>query len=341
MKYRRLGGTGLFVSELSLGSATFGGGTKLYAGIGALPQEQVNELVRIAVEAGVNLIDTADVYSEGMAEEMVGQAIRDLGLRRDELLIATKVGDAMGTSPNSSGGSRYHIENAVEGSLRRLKLNHVDLYQLHDFDPATPIEETMEAMQNLVRRGLVRYVGVSNWAAWQIAVARSTSGTRETARCDFLQAYYSLAGRDIEREIVPALKHHAMGLMVWGPLAGGSLSGKYRTGTSGRRDKFDFPPVEEGRVSAILQVMDRMAARSGHAHAQIAIAWLLAQSHVTSVVLGATKPEQLRETLAARDVTIEPAELVELDLASDLPGEYPGWMQALKGAPRRALIHPR
>lgn len=338
MLYNRLGQTGLFVSELALGTATFGGGSKLYTKVGNLQQSDVDGLVRVAIEAGVNFIDTADVYAEGISEQLVGQALRNLGVRRSDIVVATKVSDVVGDGPNDMGASRYHICASVEASLKRLQLDHIDLYQLHDFDISTPIEETVEALDSLVQRGLVRYVGVSNWTGWQLARARSHADMRGLARYQSHQAYYSLASRDVEREVIPVMQQDRVGMIVWGPLAGGTLSGKYRTGTSGRRDRFDFPPIETQRCDRILDVMDEIVGARGGTHAQLAISWLLHQPIVTSVLIGATSEQQLKDNLGASDINLSPEEVQRLNEVSELPKEYPGWMQILKGERRQTFI---
>ena len=234
MKYNQLGRTGLFVSELCLGTMTFGGGAGIWQAIGKLQQGEADGLLRQAVEAGINFVDTADVYSEGMSEEITGRAIRNLGLARHDVVLATKVFGETGPGPNARGASRAHIHDGVRASLKRLGVDHIDLYQIHGFDAVTPIEETVRALDDLVRQGLVRYVGVSNWAAWQVAKAVGIAERFGFARPVSLQAYYTVAGRDLEREIVPMLHSEGLGLMVWSPLAGGLLSGKYARGEKGR-----------------------------------------------------------------------------------------------------------
>ncbi|MBT2186073.1 aldo/keto reductase [Sphingobium nicotianae] len=338
MRYNRLGKTGLYVSELALGTATFGGGTKMYTQVGNLQQAEVDALVRVAIDAGVNLIDTADVYAEGISEQLVGQALRNLGIARSDVVLATKVSDVVGDGPNDMGTSRYHICASVEASLRRLQVEHIDLYQLHDFDFATPIEETVEALDSLVRRGLIRYVGVSNWTAWQLAKARGHADRMGLARYQSHQAYYSLVSRDVEREVVPFMAHEGMGMLVWGPLAGGSLTGKYRDASNGRRSRFDFPPIDDGRCERILTVMDEIVAERGVTHAQLAISWLLHQPIVDSVLIGATSERQLKDNLASAEIDLTSQELERLGEVSALPSEYPAWMQTLKSTRRRELM---
>ncbi|WP_163710424.1 aldo/keto reductase [Mangrovibacterium lignilyticum] len=333
MKYNLLGNTGLQVSELCLGTMTFGG-RGMWTAIGTLPQEEVNALVRTSVDAGINFIDTANVYSEGLSEIMTGQAIRDLGLNRDDLVIATKVLGPMGEGPNMAGLSRKHILQQADESLKRLQMDYIDLYQIHGFDPFTPFEETLDALDSLVKSGKVRHIGCSNLAAWQIMKARGISAENSLAKFVSLQAYYTVAGRDLEREVVPMLLDQKMGLMVWSPLAGGLLSGKYSrnaTTEEGRRVNFDFPPVNKERAFDIIDVMQKIAESKEVSVAQIALAWLRHQPVVTSVIVGAKKMSQLEDNLKAIDVQLSGEELEELNDISKLPPEYPGWMIERQG----------
>ncbi|BDD91338.1 aldo/keto reductase [Pandoraea sp. XJJ-1] len=343
MRQRKLGNTGLFVSELCLGTMTFGGQGELWSKIGHLQQHDVDSLVGRALDAGINFIDTADVYSEGQSEILTGQALRNLKVPRDNVVVATKVFGATGAQgANSRGLSRYHIMDGIKASLKRLQLDHIDLYQVHGFDPATPIEETLGALDTLVRQGHVRYIGVSNWAAWQITKALGISARLNLASFTSLQAYYTVAGRDLEREIVPMLRSENVGLMVWSPLAGGLLSGKYtRDGQSeagSRRQTFDFPPVNVERAYDVIDVMRGIAAEKGVSVAQIALAWLLAQPVVSTVIIGAKRTDQLDDNIAATRVTLSARELSAIDGASALPSEYPGWMLSRQGDPRRAQL---
>jgi aryl-alcohol dehydrogenase-like predicted oxidoreductase len=344
MRTNRLGNTGLIVSELALGTMTFGQTEGRFAAVAGLGQSEADALVRAAIEAGINFIDTADVYSEGKSEEITGQALRNLGLRRDEVVIATKALGPMGPGQNSRGASRYHIMDAVEASLKRLQLDHIDLYQIHGIDPVTPIEETVRALDNLVQRGLVRYVGVSNWPAWQISKAIGIAERWGLARFESLQAYYTVAGRDLERELVPMMEAEKIGLMVWSPLAGGLLSGKYsredESKGDGRRAKFDFPPVDRDRAYGVIDAMKPIAEAKGVSVAQIAIAWLLHQRVVTSVIVGAKREDQLRDNIAATEVSLSEADLKALDAASKLPAEYPGWMFGVQGGYRDGAVSP-
>jgi aryl-alcohol dehydrogenase-like predicted oxidoreductase len=278
------------------------------------------------------------VYAEGVSEQITGQALRNLGIPRESVVIATKVFGATGPGPNNRGASRGHIIDGVKASLKRLQMDHIDLYQIHGFDPATPIEETVRALDILVRHGHVRYVGVSNWAAWQIAKAVGIAERLGLARFESLQAYYTLAGRDLEREIVPMLNSEKIGLLVWSPLAGGLLSGKYKRdgkeGSEGRRVAFDFPPVEQDRAYACIDAMKPMAEQRDVSVAQIALAWLLHQKVVTSVIIGAKRLDQLNDNIAAVDVKLSDAELQALGEVSALPREYPGWMFERQGGGR-------
>ena len=339
MRYKLLGRTGLFVSEICLGTMTFGGGEGMWSKIGALQQDDAERLIGTAVDGGVNFIDTADVYAEGRSEEITGHALRSLKLAREDVVVATKVFGQTGRGQNARGNTRSHIVDGVKASLKRLQLDHIDLYQVHGFDPATPIEETMEALDMLVRHGHVRYAGVSNWAAWQIMKAQGIAERRGLARFESLQAYYTLAGRDLEREIEPMLLSEQVGLMVWSPLAGGLLSGKYGRDKSGeqgsRRVDFDFPPVDKERGYGVIEAMQPVAEAHGVSVARVALAWLLQRKVVTSVIIGAKRPEQLVDNLAAVDLKLTASQIESLDTASKLPPEYPGWMFERQGAVRR------
>jgi len=342
MRNHPLGRTGLFVSELCLGTMTFGGGAGIWGQIGALQQADAQRLIAQALEAGVNFIDTADVYAAGTSEQITGQALRDLKVPRDSVVVATKAFGETGTGPNARGASRGHILDAVQASLKRLQLEHIDLYQIHGFDPATPIKETVRALDQLVRRGDVRYVGVSNWAAWQIAKALGIAERLGLSRFESLQAYYTVAGRDLERELIPMLASEGLSLMVWSPLAGGLLSGKFGRGQSGeagsRRSSFDFPPVQRERADDCIDAMRPMAQARGVSVAQIALAWLLHQPQVTSVIVGAKRPDQLADNLAATSVRLSDQELKVLDAVSQLPAEYPGWMFQRQAEYRRKQL---
>ena len=329
MRYNSLGRAGLFVSELCLGTMTFGEGGGIYSSMGGVQQKEADELVKTAIDAGINFIDTANVYAQGLSEQILGQALRNLGIARQEVIVATKFFGPMGDGPNARGSSRSNMLYSLEDSLKRLQVDHIDLYQIHGFDRLTPIEETLRALDTVVQQGKIRYIGVSNWAAWQIAKALGISERFNLARFASLQAYYTIAGRDLERELVPVVESEGMGLMVWSPLAGGFLSGKYSRDDvkeGGRRATFDFPPVNEDRGYAVIDAMNPIAQSKGVSIAQIALAWLLHQRAVTSVIVGAKKREQLDDNIAATKVALTDAELVTLGEVSKLPAEYPGWV---------------
>lgn len=343
MRYKKFGNTGLFVSELCLGTMTFGGEDGMWGQIGQLQQQDVDGLVARAMDAGINFIDTADVYADGRSEILTGQALKNLQVPRENVVVATKVfGEAGTRSVNSRGMSRVHIMEALKGSLKRLQLEHVDLYQIHGFDAATPIEEALRALDTLVQQGYVRYIGVSNWAAWQIMKGLGISERLGLARFESLQAYYTIASRDLEREIVPLLNSENVGLMVWSPLAGGLLSGKYgrdRQAEAGsRRTHFDFPFVNLEHAYAVIDVMRRIAESRRVSVAQIAIAWLLHQRIVTSVIVGAKRVEQLDDNIGATAQRLHAEELEQLDQVSALTPEYPGWMLERQGGFRRKQL---
>ncbi|MCJ2048227.1 aldo/keto reductase [Methylobacterium sp. J-070] len=338
MYQKKLGTTGLFVSELCLGTMTFGGGAGMWRQIGALDQAEAGRLVGRALEAGINFIDTADVYAEGLSETITGQALRDLKVPRDSVVVATKGYGPTGPGANAKGASRLHLIDACKASLKRLQLDHIDLYQIHGFDPATPIEEQVRALDILVQHGHVRYVGVSNWAAWQVVKALGISARAGLARFETVQAYYSIAGRDLEREIVPMLHSEGLGLLVWSPLAGGLLSGKYAGGSGeGRRASFDFPPVDRPRAEACIDAMRTIAEARDVSVAQVALAWLLHRRAVTSVIVGAKRLDQLEDNIAATELSLTGDELDALDAVSALPAEYPGWMFERQGARAQQL----
>lgn len=340
MKYNLLGTTGLKVSELCLGAMTFGQTEGRFKAIAKVDQAGTDELLKRSVDAGINFIDTANVYSEGQSEEMTGQAIRNVGLNRSELVVATKVRGKMGDGPNQVGLTRKHILDQAEASLKRLGTDYIDLYQMHSYDPLTPFEETLRAFDDLVRSGKVRYIGASNVAAWQLMKALGTSERLHLEKFVSLQAYYTIAGRDLEREVIPLLRDQKVGLMVWSPLAGGLLSGKYsrnkQDDEQGRRASFDFPPVNRDRAFDLLDILHPLAEKKGASVAQLALAWLLHQPAVTSIIIGASKMSQLEDNLKSVDVQFSEEELKQLAEASELPAEYPGWMLEFTGGDRKA-----
>ena len=334
MRYRLLGNTGLYVSELCLGAMTFGA-QGFWKVMGGLQQSEVDTLVRESFAQGVNFFDTANVYSLGESETLLGQAIKNTGLPRDEIVIATKSTGIMNESPNGRGQSRFHIFNEVDASLRRLQIDHIDLYQLHGFDPLTPFEESLSALNDLVRSGKVRYIGLCNMAAWQIMKALGVSRQHNWAEFASVQAYYSIAGRDLEREIFPLVQDQKLGVMVWSPLAGGFLSGKFKrdqTPPAGsRRAEFDFPPLDKEKAYTCVDAIEPIAKAHGVSVAQVSLAWILSKPQVSTIIIGARRMDQLKDNLAAGRLVLSEEELKTLNEASELFPEYPGWMLAMQG----------
>jgi aryl-alcohol dehydrogenase-like predicted oxidoreductase len=336
VQYQQLGNTGVFVSRLCLGAMTFGGKGGIFEVIGGLPQEDVDKLVGDSLEAGVNFIDTANIYSYGESETMTGKA---LGAKRKDVVIATKVFGRMGKGANEVGLSRLHIMQSVEASLKRLNTDYIDLYQIHGFDALTPLDETLSALTDLVRQGKVRYIGCSNLTAWQVMKSLAISAQEHLEKFITLQAYYSLVGRELEREIVPMMLDQNVGLLVWSPLAGGFLSGKFtRAGAAdnaARRAKFSFPPVNLEQGYNLIEAMQAIGQRRNATVAQVALAWLLYQPSTTSVIIGARSQAQLKDNLGSVDVKLEADDLKQLDELSKLTPEYPGWMLGTQGSDRR------
>ncbi len=341
MMYKRFGNTGLIISEVALGAMTFGG-RGAYEAIGQLQQKEANELVKIALDSGINIIDTANVYGVGMSETIIGQALKDLEIDREDVVIATKVYGPMGRGPNWSGLSKKHILAQIEASLDRLQLDYVDIYQIHNEDLSTPLEETLDALDDLVKGGLVRYIGVSNNHAWRIAKALGISNAKGLGRFESMQAYYSVVGRDLEREIIPLLNEEKMGLLVWSPLAGGFLSGKFRRGAErpegARRSKFDFPPIDRERAFQAIDLMEETGKERDATVAQVALAWLLAKPPVSSVILGAKRPEQLEADIGATQVELTADDMARLDAIAPPKPEYPSWINRPEEQDRRAYL---
>jgi aryl-alcohol dehydrogenase-like predicted oxidoreductase len=337
MEYRQLGRSGLRVSALTLGTMTFGGeGIFAVAGSSQLPEARRH--LDLAVDAGVNLIDTADAYSGGMAEEMVGEIVRG---RRDRVLISTKVRFATGDGPNDAGLSRHHVIEGCEASLRRLKTDHIDLYQVHEWDGHTPVEETLAALDHLVQSGKVRYVGCSNYAAWQMVKALGVSDLRGLARFVSTQVYYSLQERSVEHEIVPACIDQGLGMLIWSPLAGGLLSGKYRRdqappeGSRHLDERWPEPPVyDREALYDTIEVLVDVADGLGASAAQVALAWLLHRPGVTSVIVGARTEQQLVGNLDAVELRLDDDVLRRLDAISRPSLPYPRWHQASSASDR-------
>jgi aryl-alcohol dehydrogenase-like predicted oxidoreductase len=342
MKYNTLGHTGLLVSELCLGTMTFAAGEGMWKPIAGVDQRLADNLLRQSLDAGINFIDTADVYTNGESEKMLAQAVANLGIARKDVVIATKAYGRTGSGRNDIGASRGHIMQAIEASLRRLRTDYIDLYQIHASDSITPIEETLRALNTLVEQGKVRYIGCSNWYAWQIMKALGISDARNLAKFDTLQAYYSIAGRDLEREVVGVLNDQHVGLLVWSPLAGGLLSGKYsrenQKPEDSRRSAFDFPIVDKERTWRILDVLRPIAEAHQTSVATVSLAWVLAKPFVTSVIIGAKRVDQLKENLASVDVQLTADEMKKLDEVSALPPEYPGWMVPFQNINRLADV---
>jgi aryl-alcohol dehydrogenase-like predicted oxidoreductase len=342
MKYHTLGPTGLLVSEICLGTMTFALGEGMWKSISGVEQNLADQLLKRSFDAGVNFVDTADVYTNGESEKTLAKAISNVGIARKDIVIATKAFGRTGPGRNDVGASRGHIMDAVEASLKRLQTDYIDLYQIHAADSVTPVEETLRALDNLVFQGKVRYIGCSNWYAWQLMKALGISEAKNLAKLDTLQAYYSIAGRDLEREIVPLLKEQGTGLLVWSPLAGGLLSGKFsrenQKPEDSRRSAFDFPIVDKERTWRILDVLRPIAQAHNTGVATIALAWVLAKPFVTSVIIGAKRIEQLEQNLAAVDVQLTPEEIKQLDEVSALPPEYPGWMVPFQNMNRLADV---
>ncbi|MFI8184300.1 aldo/keto reductase [Actinacidiphila glaucinigra] len=332
MKYRLLGRTGVWVSEISLGAMTFGGKDHpVYGTHGALGQEDVDRVVGAALDAGINFLDTADVYADGESEELLGRAV---GRRRRDVVLATKLLAPVGPGPNDQGLSRLHVTRALDDSLRRLGTDYIDLYQIHNHDHLTPLEETLSALDDAVRQGKVRYIGCSNLAAWQISKALGISALHHQAAFVANQTHYSLVARDAEHELVPLAEDAGLGLTVWQPLAGGFLTGKFDRGgattepdSRRARNGFDFVPFDEDRGFAVLDVVRAVAARHEVGPARVALAWLLAQRAVTSVIVGVRTVEQLADNVAAVALTLTEQDLAELDEVSRPPALYPHWIQ--------------
>ncbi|HLA73978.1 MAG TPA: aldo/keto reductase [Steroidobacteraceae bacterium] len=341
MRYRKLGNTGLIVSEMCLGAMTFGSGEGMWATVAGVSQEDVGELIKAAFDRGINFIDTADFYSNGRSEIVTGNALKMLGLPRDSYVLATKVLLRMGPGHNQIGLSRAHIMQGVDASLKRLQVDHIDLYQIHGRDPFTPLEETLDALTDCVRAGKVRYLGLCNLSAWEITKSLWIADKKNLARFESLQMYYSVAGRDIEREIVPLAQDQNLAIMPWSPLAGGLLSGKFSRDSSpegARRATLDFPPVDRERAFNVIDVMRPIAADNLVSVAQVALAWLLAQPHVTSVIVGAKSQEQLLDNIAATGLELSTEQIKAIDEASKLPSEYPQWMLTRQSADRLGQV---
>jgi aryl-alcohol dehydrogenase-like predicted oxidoreductase len=337
MKYNPLGRTGILVSEVCFGCMTFGG-RGFWTSIGTQPQELVNALLKQAFEAGVNFIDTANVYSEGLSEEMTGKALKDLGVGRTRVFVATKVRGRMGPGPNETGLSRGHILDSVDASLRRLGLDHIDLLYIHGLDPLADFEEIMRGLDLVVRAGKVRYIGACNIPAWQIMKANAIAASHRWPRFDALQYFYSIGCRDLEHDIIPMAISEGLAVMPWSPLAGGLFSGKYdrNTATAGdsRRDNFNFPILDRDKAHDIIDVMMPIAKAHGVSGAQVALAWLAQKQGVSSTIIGAKRQEQLTDNLGSYDLKLTSPEIEALDKVSAPNIPYPHWMVSVQNQDR-------
>jgi aryl-alcohol dehydrogenase-like predicted oxidoreductase len=351
MEYRQLGRSGLRISTLTMGTMSFGGDGQ-FADVGDTDVKAARKQFAMCRDAGVNLIDTADVYSAGCAEEIVGEALGDA---RDDWLIATKVRFPMGPGPNDAGLSRHHIIRGAEASLRRLRTDRIDLYQLHQWDGQTPIEETLAALQTLVDQGKVRYVGVSNYSGWHLLKALGTADRLGLPRFVSEQIFYSLQSRDAENELLPAAVDQGLGVLVWSPLAGGLMSGKYSRGRDGELkgpkgarllSDWSEPPIDfPDRMFRTIDALKKVGRAHGVSAAQVALAWLLTRPGVTSLVIGARNEKQLADNLAAADLVLDDAEIAKLEAVSRPALLYPYWHQLYTASERlsaadRALLEP-
>ncbi|RYG22265.1 aldo/keto reductase [bacterium] len=332
MEYRLLGGSGLKVPVLSFGTGTFGGKGEFFQAWGSSDVDEARRIIDVALEAGMNMFDSADVYSGGAAEEILGQAIKG---RRDEVLISTKATFTFGSGPNDVGSSRYHLTRAVEGSLKRLGTDHIDLFQLHGYDAMTPVEEVTGTLDDLVRAGKIRYLGVSNFSGWHLMKALAHQKQFNLSRYVAHQAYYSLVGRDYEWELMPLGLDQGVGAVVWSPLGWGRLTGKIRRGQplpensriQSERARAGGPQVEDEYLFKVVDALDEVAAETGKTIPQIALNWLLQRPTVSTVIVGARNEEQLRQNVGAIGWNLTPQQVAKLDAASERPKTYPYWHQ--------------
>lgn len=330
MKYNLIGNTGLSVSEICFGTMTFGGqNADMWSNIGQLQQKEVNSMLNAVVESGINFIDTANVYSFGQSEQLLGQGLKDIGVKRDEVVIATKVLARMNDKPNSTGLSRYHIFNAVDASLKRLQLDYVDILYVHGVDPVTSVEEIVRSLNDIVESGKVRYIAVCNWPAWMVAKAQAIAHFRGWHKFIGLQYYYSAVSRDIEHELVPMAADHNLAIFPWSPLAGGFLTGKFTRNdadSDSRRAKFDFPPIDKDKAYDLVDLMGKIAEEHHASIAQIALAWVRQQKGITSTIIGAKTLEQLQLNIESTQLSLTAENLKLINEISPLPAQYPGWM---------------
>jgi aryl-alcohol dehydrogenase-like predicted oxidoreductase len=337
MKYNNLSNTGLLVSELCFGAMTFGGKGR-WTAIGQQTQDEANSLMKTAIDHGINFFDNANAYSEGLAEEIMGTALKQLNVQRDTVVIATKLLIRMGPGANQVGLSRAHIYDSVEASLKRLQLDHIDLLYIHGVDKITPLEETMRGLEDVVRSGKVRYIGVCNQPAYRVVKANAIAEKMGWTKFKALQYYYALASRDIEHTILPMALEEGLSVLPWSPLAGGFLSGKFDRNTSeagnSRRDNFDFPPLSKEKAYDIIDVMREIAKERGVSVAQIALKWVMRQNGVDSTIIGAKNEKQLLDNLNTVNWELSDTEMTKLNEVSALPTPYPNWMVEFQTADR-------
>lgn len=330
MKYNTIGKTGLRVSELCFGTMTFGGQQDdMWADIGKLQQKEVNEMLRAVIDSGINFIDTANVYSFGQSEQLLGQGLIDLKVPRDEVVIASKLLAKMKHKPNSAGLSRYNIFNSVDASLKRLQLDYLDILYVHGADPITSLEEIVRGLNDIIESGKVRYIAICNWPAWMVAKAQAIAHYNGWHKFIGLQYYYSAVSRDIEHELVPMAIDHDLAIFPWSPLAGGFLTGKFtreNTDSGSRRAKFDFPPIDKEKAFDLVDVMGEIAKAHSVSTAQIALAWVRQQPGVCSTIIGAKTLDQLHDNIASVEINLTADDLKKIDEISPLPMQYPGWM---------------
>jgi len=333
MKYNLLGDTGVLVSELCLGAMTFGGGENagIWSQIGQLQQDEVNKLLKTSVDAGINFIDTANVYSFGQSEQLLGEGLKQLGLNREELFVATKVRGKMGEGVNQQGLSRYHIFNSVDASLKRLQLDHIDLLYVHGVDAALPVEQIMHTLHDVVLSGKVRYLGVCNWPAWMVMKALGIAQQNNWHTFKAMQYFYTPANRDTERDLLPLAQDQNLAFLPWSPLAGGFLSGKFTrdqtsTGGQSRRDTFDFPVIDKEKAYDVIDVLVQVGEKYGVSAAEVTLAWVRQQPGVTSTIIGAKKQEQLESNLHSTSLSLTPEEMQQINEASQHEPGYPNWM---------------
>lgn len=342
MKYNQLGNTGLLVSELCFGTMTFGG-DGMWRAIGEQPQQEADELIKASVDGGINFIDTANVYSYGLSEKILGQSIKNLELNREELIIATKVRGGMGSQVNNVGLSRYHIFNSVDASLERLQLDHIDLLYVHGVDQIMDVREIMRSLNDIVHSGKVRYIGVCNWPAWMVMKANGIARQEGWHEFKAMQYYYSLACRDVEDELVPLSQSEGLGFMPWSPLAGGFLTGKYTRESDkagGRRDNFDFPPINKERAYDIVEVMKGISEKHSVTIAEVALAWVRQQNGITSTIIGARTMKQLESNLSSVSISLTDEDLAALAEVSQAENRYPTWMVNFQNQNRLASFEP-